>query len=158
MTSRADTAAVDLLHALCATLFHNFRRKIDLVMWRTNAGAELRDQIGWIRSEALDHLRDRVGDDAELGPSATGMNQTDGRSFWIDNVNRAAIGDVNAQHDSTLIGDDAIAAAEFAAHRAAATIIDNSDLVSVNLLSGKQRPIADADCVANFAMRGVEPI
>ena len=93
-----------------------------------------------------------------LGAFASGMRKTDRRRFWIDNVNCAAVGDVNPQRDATLIGDDAVAAGEFAAHRAAATTIDNCDFVAVNLFGGKERPIADADCVADFAMRGIEPL
>ena len=109
-------------------------------------------------AEAIDHLLDRVGDDAELGAFAAGMDQTDGRRFWIDNVNRAAVGNVNAQHDAALIGNKSVAAGEFTAHRAVAITIDNRNLVSVNLLGGEQRPITHADCVANFAMRGIEPL
>ena len=28
----------------------------------------------------------------------------------------------------------------------------------MNLFGGEKRPIADADCVADFAMRGIEPL
>jgi hypothetical protein len=86
------------------------------------------------------------------------MNQTERRRFWIDNVNRATIGDINAQHDSTLIGDDAVAGGEFTARRAVAIAIDDCDFVVVNLLGSQQGPIAHADCVANFAMRGFQPL
>jgi hypothetical protein len=37
-------------------------------------------------------------------------------------------------------------------------MIDGCDLVSVNLLSSEQRPIAHADCVADFAMGRIEPL
>src|SRR5262249_13218605 len=101
-------------------------------------------------------LPDRVRHDAELRAFATGMHQTDGRCFRIDDVNSAAVRDVNAQHDPALIGDDAVAAGEFAARRAAATAINHCDFVSVNLFCGEQWPVADANCVANFAMCGFE--
>jgi len=52
------------------------------------------------RAEAINHLVDCVGDDAELVLCGR-MNQTVAGAFWIDNVNRAAVGHVNAQHDST---------------------------------------------------------
>ena len=81
-------------------------------MRRANTGAELHDHVRRIGAEAINHLPDCVGNDAEFRAFATGMNQTDSRRFWIDNVNRAAVSDVNAQHDSLLIGDDAIAAGE----------------------------------------------
>jgi hypothetical protein len=88
------------------------------------------------------------------------MYETDGRRFWIDNVNSAAVSDVNAQRDTALIGDDAIAAWKFFIFAAdtAATTVHNRDFVSVNLFGREQRPIAHADCVANFAMRGIEPL
>src|SRR5262245_4146474 len=86
------------------------------------------------------------------------MNQTDSRRFLIDKVNGATVCDVNAEHDTALIGNDAVAAWKFTAHRAVATAIDDCDFVSVNLLSGEKRPIAYADCVTNFAMRRFEPL
>ena len=91
------------------------------------------------------------------------MNQTDRWRFRIDNVNRAAVGDVNAQRDTRLIGDDAVAAGKMlvlAADTAAATLckIDNCDFISMNLLGREQRPIAHADCIANSAMRGIKPL
>src|SRR5437588_6719766 len=88
------------------------------------------------------------------------MDQTDRWRFRINNVNRAAVGDVNAEHDTALIGDDSIAAREFADRLDARRpyLIDDCDLVSVNLLSGKQWPIADADCIANSAMRRIQPL
>jgi hypothetical protein len=57
-----------------------------------------------------------------------------------------------------LIRDNAVARGQFAAHRAAATAIDNGNVVSVDLLSGEQRPIADTDYVANFPMGDVESL
>ena len=126
-------------------------------MRRADARTELNDHVRGIRPEAINHLPDRVRNDAELGAFAPGMHQTDGRCFRIDDVKSAAVGDINAERDAALIRDDAIAAGEFAAHRAAATAIDNRDFVSVNLLRGEQWPVAYANCVANFAMRGFKP-
>src|SRR5437899_10600517 len=119
----------------------------------TNARTELHDHVRGIGAEAINHLPDRVRDDAELGAFAPGMHQTDRRCFRIHNVKSAAVGDVNAQRDAALVCNDAVAARELAAHRAAATAIYNCDLVSVDLLRAEQRPVADADCIANFAMR-----
>jgi len=36
--------------------------------------------------------------------------------------------------------------------------LDHGDFISVNLFRGKQRPIADTDCLANFSMGAVEPL
>ena len=150
---------MNFLHAKRATLSDNLGCEIDLVMWRANAGAELNDHVRGIGAEAINHLFDCVGNDAELGAFATGMNQTDSRRFWIDKVNRAAVGDVNAEHDSLLIGDDAIAAGEkFVIAADTACSIDNCDFISMNLLGGEYGPIADADCIPNFPVRRIEPL
>jgi len=130
----ADAAVVDFPHALVATLLDNFRRKIDLVMRRTNAGTELHDQIVRLRCKLLDHLGDCIRNDAELCPLAAGMHQTDSRRFWIDNVNSATVGDVNAKRDSRLICDEAVAACQMFVRFD--RCIDDCDFVPVNLLRG----------------------
>ena len=86
------------------------------------------------------------------------MHQADCGRFWIDNVDGAAVGHVNTQSNTALICDKAVAAGKFAAHRAAATIIDDCDFVSVNLLGGDQRPIGYSHFVTNLTMRGTEPL
>jgi len=156
IASGADTAIVDFPHALVATLLDNFRREIDLVMRRTNAGTELHDQIGRLRSELLDHLDDCIRNDAELGPFAAGMDETDGWRIWIDNVNSAAVSDMNAERDTRLICNEAVAAGEMLilVNRS----IDNCDLVAMNLFGGKQRPIADSNRVSDFPMHCVESL
>ena len=128
---------MNCFHARRATLADNFPREIDFVMWRPNAGAELHYHVRGIGAEAINHLLDSVGNDAEFGAFAPGMNQPDSRGFLIDNVNRAAVGNVNAQDDAALIGNKSVAAGEFTAHRAVATTIDNLNFVPVNLLGGK---------------------
>ena len=85
------------------------------------------------------------------------MYQTNSRRFSIDNVNSTTVGHVNAEGDTALIRDYTVAAGEFAAHRAAATAISNGDFISVHLLSREQWPVADANCISNFAMGGIEP-
>src|SRR5438034_3693080 len=127
-------------------------------MRRANSGTELHDHVRGIRPEPINHVPDRVRNDAELGAFAPGMHQTDSGRFRIDNVNSAAVGDVNAERDAALIRDDSVAAREFAAHRTAATALEDRDFVSVNLFRGEQWPVAYADCVANFAMRGFKPL
>jgi hypothetical protein len=161
---------VDLLYAERAALPEDFGGKIDFVVGWANAGTELHDHVGWIGAEAFSHLRDRVGGDAELGAFASRMHKTDGGCFWIYYVNGATVSHVNSERDAALIGDDTIAAGEFAAHRAAATVIDDCDFISVDLFGSEQRPtpissragnligFAKAGCVANFPMCGIEPL
>jgi hypothetical protein len=91
------------------------------------------------------------------------MHKANRRRFWIYDVNRATVSDVNAERDAALIGDDAIARGKFAAINSSEdsgrySTVDNGDFVSVDLFGGEQRPIAKAGCVANFAMCGVEPL
>src|ERR1043166_745692 len=148
---------MDFFHAQRTTLPDNFGSEIDFVMWRTNTRAELHDHVRGIGSEVINHLPDRVRDDAELGAFASGMHETDRGRFWIDNVNCAAVSDVNTRCDTALVGNDAVAAGEFAAHRATAATIYNCDFVPVNLFSSEQRPVSNTDCIANFAMGGAEP-
>jgi len=77
---------------------------------------------------------------------------------------------VNAKRDMALIRDKAVAASEFAVwwgRRIAASVVGaerrpyliyHCDFVPVNLLRGDQRPFADADCIANFAMGRTKPV
>jgi len=118
----------------------------------------LHDHLRRIGSEAINHFVNGVGDDAELRAFPTGMDEADGRRCRIDDVNRATVGNVNAESDTAFVRDNAVARGEFAARRAAATAVDRGDFVSVNLFRGKQRPLADTDCVANFSMGSVEPL
>jgi len=155
MASGADATVVDFEHALRLTLFDNLRCEIDLVVRRANAWAELDDHLRWIGSEAIKHLPDRVGDDAELGAFAPGMHQTNGWCAWIDNVNSATVSDVNAQRDTPLIRYNAVAARKFLA--ASARLINHRDFVSMNLFGGDQRPITYSDCLADFTMCFLEP-
>ena len=159
----ADARVVDLLNAERAALPDDFACEIYFVVRRANAGAELHDHVRRIGSEAINHLPDRVRDDAKLGAFAPGMHKPDRRRFWIDDVNRATVGDVNTKRDAALICDNAVAAGKFAAINSAEDsgryrAFDNRNLVSVNLLRGEQRPIADPDRIANFAMCGIEPL
>src|SRR5947208_10535466 len=97
------------------------------------------------------------------------MHKADGRRCQIYDVNGATVGNVNAERDTAFIRDDAVARGKFAAWQgrlsAASAVgaerrpyLDHGDFVSVNLFRGKQRPIADTDCVANLSMGGVEPL
>src|SRR5260370_24741024 len=112
MAGGADAAVVDLLHALRPTLPDNFCREIDFIMRRTYAGTQLHDKFGRIRSEMRFHLRDGIRNDAKLRAFSSGVHEANRRFFWIDNVNRATIGDVNAKRDFSLICDEAVATRE----------------------------------------------
>ena len=158
ITRCARAGVVDVLNTWHATLPDDLRSEIDLVVGRANTRTELHDHVYGIRSEAFNHLSDRVCDHAKLGSFAAGVHKANRRCFWIYDVNGATISDVNAERDTALIGNNAIARGEFAAHRAAATAIDHGDVVTVDLFGSEQRPIPKAGRGANFAMCGVEPL
>src|SRR2546428_2642835 len=65
------------------------------------------------------------------------MNQTNRRPLRIDNVNRAAVGDVNAERDAALVCDQTVAARKFPV--LIERNIDKCDLVAVDLLGSRQR-------------------
>ena len=158
ITGSARAGVVDVLNAERATLLADFGRKIDLIMGWANTRAELHNHARGIGAEAFNHLSDRVCDDAKLGAFASGMHQANCRRFWIYDVNCATVSDINAERDAALIGNNAIARGEFAAHRAAATAVDYCNFITVDLFGGEQRPITKAVCLANFPMYGIEPL
>ena len=78
-------------------------------------------------------MGDCIGDDAELSALATRMNEPDRGRLWIDNVNSAAVGNVNAQRDAALICNETVAPGEMFV--GLDRCIDNCNLIPVNLLS-----------------------
>src|SRR6266404_2369025 len=141
---------MNLLNARGATLLDNVRGKIDLVMRRANARTQLHNQIRRRGTEAFSHLLNSLRGNRQRGSLFPRMNQPDRRRFWIDNVNRAAIGDVNAERDLLLISDQTVAAGEFVV--LIDWFVDHRDFVSMNLLSSQQRPIFHSNLVAILAM------
>jgi hypothetical protein len=124
-------------------------------MGRPNAWTQLHNQFRRIRPEMLAHLLDRVRNDRVLGPLLARMHQADHRLFWIDKINGAAIGNVNAKRDLSQIRYDSIATGEFfvARHRK----IDNRDLVAMDLLRSQERPIGHSNLASDLPMNTVEP-
>src|SRR2546421_44648 len=113
VASSAGAGVVNLFYAGGAALLNNVRREIDFVMGRSNARTQLHHQVLRVRSEVFPHRLNRLRRDCLLGPFFTGVNQTDRGRFGIDNVNRAAIGDVNSERDPSLIRDHPITVGEF---------------------------------------------
>ena len=111
----ADAGIMNFFHAERATLPDDFRGEIDFIMRRTNTRAQLHDHVRGLGAEAIDHLLDRIGDDTKLGAFASGVRKSDSQRFWIDDINCAAVGDVNSQSNTALIRDNAVAAGELAA-------------------------------------------
>ena len=77
----ADAGIVNLFHSQHAALPDNFRRKIDLVVRRTNARAELHDRARGIGVETINHLADRIRDELkEMGIELE--DRKDGNTIW----------------------------------------------------------------------------
>jgi len=143
ITRSAHAGVVYVLNACRATLPNDFRSEIHIVVRRADARTELHDHLRRIGSEAFNHLFDRVWDNAKLGAFAAGMHKTNCRCRWINDVNCATVCDVNAERDTGLIGDNAIARREFAdwqERRSAARrpyLVDYCDLIPMDLFGGE---------------------
>lgn len=83
------------------------------------------------------------------------MRQTNRGRLWIDNVNCAAISDMDAERNASLVGNDGIATGKFVIRLNWA--IDNRDFVRVNLLDGHERPIRETDLASKPSMFNVQP-
>lgn len=108
-----------------------------------------------MRTELRCHRFDRVWDDAEFGPFFTRMNETDRATNWIDEVNGATIGDVNAETDSSPIGDDPVAICETLVRRD--IHVDDGNFLPMDLLRGDKRRTPELMFGANFSVNRVEP-
>src|SRR5207302_9696596 len=78
------------------------------------------------------------------------------RRFWIDNINGAAIGHMNTKCDLFLTRNDSVATREFFV--AGQRLIDDRDIVVVDLLCGKQRPIPHPNFSTHFTMNSIEAL
>ena len=83
------------------------------------------------------------------------MHQADRGRFWIDDINRAAIRDVNAKQHSALIGDERIACREMSVRFN--RFIHDCYFIAVNLLGDQQRPIAESTSMTNLPVCPLKP-
>src|ERR1051325_5578957 len=77
LTGGADAGVVHLVNSESAALPDDISSEIDFVVRRANARTELHDHLRGIGAEAIDHLPDRVVDDAKFGALASGMHKAD---------------------------------------------------------------------------------
>ena len=83
------------------------------------------------------------------------MRQTDCRCFWIDNVNRTAVGNMDTERNASLVCNDGVAPDKFFVRFK--RTVENRDPVCVNLFNGNERPICESNLVPNLLMRSVKP-
>ena len=82
------------------------------------------------------------------------MHQPNRAPDRIDQISRAAIGDVNAKANAALICDQPIATLEvFVSHR----VCDDSDVISMHLLRRDERRGGDAALGSDLAMHAIQP-
>src|SRR6202171_3443833 len=84
------------------------------------------------------------------------MDKADGRGAWIDNVNGAAIGDMDAERVLSLVGDKPVRASEMFVCLYGK--IDNCNLITMDLLGRQQWPIAYANRAPDFCVGGVQTL
>jgi hypothetical protein len=151
----ANAAIVDRRDSEIAALPCDLRSEINLIVRRANAGTELNDEIGCMRTKLCGHFVDRGRYDPKLGAFFAGMHEANGAANWIYQEDCTAIGDVNAEANAALISDQSIAILETFA--SANLRIDEGDLFSMDLLGGDEGPISEPVFAANFPMHSVQP-
>ena len=82
------------------------------------------------------------------------MHEADRAPRGINDENRTAIGDVNAETGAPLFCDQAITTFETLVSRS--QLIDNSDSLSVHLLRGEERSSAEPVGFSDFPMNAVQ--
>ena len=83
------------------------------------------------------------------------MNQADRGADGVGEINRAAIGDINAEANAALICDQAITTVE--ALVPWVRLVDSSDALSVDLLRGDERRAAESMSPPDFPVNAVQP-
>ena len=150
----ADAAVVNLLDTGVTTLPDNFRGKINLVMRRPNARAQLRNHITGSNSKLLAHRRDRVPNDSEGRSLLAGMNQANCPGILVNQINRAAISYINPKADIPLIGNQPIAILETVV--GVSRRVDNCNLISMNLPRRNKFSIIQAKNLPRLSVNLVE--
>jgi hypothetical protein len=130
------------------------RRKIDLVIWWPNARAELNHQIPRIRSELPAHLLDGHGRDSELGPFFPGVQQTDRAANGINDIDRAAIGHIDAEANARRGSDEAIGSG----HGIQGFLTGANDIVSMDLQACDKLHLPAIDRVASSRVPLIETL
>lgn len=82
--------------------------EVVFVEWRTDARAEVHDEIRGLDAEPALQERDGRAGDIRRGAGPTGMGQTDGTPPPIGNENGGAISHVDAESKAALRGDQSI--------------------------------------------------
>ena len=126
--------------------------EVDFVKRRADARAELHDEAGRIASEFALHFPDGGGGDAEAGAVSAGVQQRDDAAFGIDEKDGAAVGDVDAEADARIGGDEAIGVCDGCNGLG----IDDGDFAAVDLICGDEDMVAKSGAGAGRDMEFIE--
>ncbi len=85
-------------------LLTNLCGEVDLIRRRADAGAELHLQVGRLGAVMLPHLGDGIGGDAQFRPFFARVHHAKGTGTRIRQINRAAVGDVDADDQAACVG------------------------------------------------------
>ncbi len=145
---------VNFFHAMLSTDAHNLSRKIYLIMRRSNARAQLHDQISWRRTKPRRHQVNRSPGNSQLTPLPARMHQTEDAADRINKVNRATIGHVDSEAHVGLIRNQTIAGGETLVGRG--RTIDHCHLRAVHLLGGHEWHRPESVFRADVSMDRIE--
>ena len=145
---------MNFIHAGSPTLANDIRGEIDLVVGRTNAGAELGNKILWFDRKSLPHLDYRLGDDTQLRALFPRVNQGSGALLSVEEVKGAAIGNVNSEANIALVGNQTVAAFETAI--VCQRRINHRNFVPMDLLSGCKRVIQQSEGAPRLPVNSIQ--
>jgi hypothetical protein len=83
------------------------------------------------------------------------MHQSNRTALLVDQINRAAVGNVNAEANAALICDQSITILK--AFVRGQRLIDNADITAMHLPRGHERRRTKTIALSNFAMNTIQP-
>ena len=131
-------------------LFANLGGKVDLVVRRSDTGAENYGEIARICPEGACHEGDSLPRDIEFCALLSGMEKGEGSRLLIQKIDCAAVGDMNAEEYPGLFGEESIGS-ECHFRRGG---INNRKLITMDLL-GEMGGI-EAQGFSSFSMRRLQ--
>ena len=112
MRGGAYTAILDPADSCVPALRDDHGGEIHLIIRRPDTGAELRDHLRRVASKIRAHPRDCFGGNASLTAAASGVQKRDNPPPRIDEINRTAIGRINAEAHGRIGGNEPIHAGD----------------------------------------------
>jgi len=144
----AGPAIANLPHSSMFRIAANQGCEICLVERRTDTWAELDNEIAGVAAKGFSHALDGHADDAEFAPFSPGVEQGDDPAHRIDQIDRAAIRDIDPEAHREVRRDDSIDRPN-RRHRMG---IDDRDFPAMNLLAENEVPVPHPEVGSDFVM------